>query len=80
MGLASEPAPTPLVLSGGFVVSRDALQLLWELEARGCTVRREPDGALFVGPRSAMTDADGAAIRRHRDELLALVGYCEAIQ
>jgi hypothetical protein len=69
-----------VVLRGGLLVSIEALRLLWDFEARGCIVRCEPDGALFVGPRLALTDDDAAAIRQHRDELIALVAYCEAVQ
>jgi hypothetical protein len=56
-----------------------ALQVAWELEARGLTLKR--DGAsLVVRPASGLTAADRAMLRRHRDALLALVAYCEGVQ
>lgn len=35
--------------------------------------------AVLVGPNRALTDDDRAAIRRYRDELRALVAYCERV-
>jgi hypothetical protein len=71
--------PVLVVLKSGLSVPVDALTLLWRLEDRGLSLR--PDGdALVVSPREHLTDDDRAAIRQHRDELLALVRYCEAIQ
>ena len=69
-----------VVLKGGLTVPLAALQLLWDLESRGCAIRQEAERAPFVGPRNAVTDADAAAIRHYRNELLALVVSCEAIQ
>ncbi len=69
-----------VMLKGGVLVSLDALRLLWDFEDRGCIVRRDEDGSLVVGPRRLITDADRDRIRAHRDELLHLVRYCEAIQ
>jgi hypothetical protein len=67
-----------ITLAGGLCVSLDALQLGWRLEARGVTLRL--DGAeLAVGPRRLLTDADRAEIRRHRAELVALVGYTDTV-
>lgn len=67
-------------LADGLIVRLSALMLLWGLEERGCTIRREPDGALFVGPSGLITDAERAAIRFHRDELLTLLAYVDSIQ
>jgi hypothetical protein len=39
--------------------------------------RIEPDGALFVSPRTATTPDDLAFIRAHRDEILACVRYSD---
>jgi hypothetical protein len=64
MATASET----VVLKGGLCVSIDALRLLWAFENRGCIVRREEDGTLFVGPRHEITPADVERIREHRDE------------
>ena len=66
----------PVVLSGGRAVSLAALRLLWSLEARGLVVERE-GAQLAVGPREALKAEDRQQIRAHRDELLALVDYCE---
>jgi hypothetical protein len=82
MGLrmATATASDFVALKGGLVVSIEALRLLWAFEHRGCTLKRAEDGSLFVGPRHQITRADLERIREHRDELLALVNYCEAIQ
>jgi hypothetical protein len=69
-----------VVLKGGFIVSMDALRLAWALEHRGCVLKCADDGSLFVGPRNQITPADVERIREHRDELLALVNYCETVQ
>lgn len=69
-----------VLLKGGLMVSIHALRLLWAFEDRGCEVREAEDGSLFIGPRHQLTSIDVADIRRHRDELLALVRYCEGIQ
>jgi hypothetical protein len=78
--MAMATASDTVVLKGGLCVSVDALRLLWAFENRGCVVRREEDGSLFIGPRDQITAADAARIREHRDELLALVNYCETVQ
>ena len=83
MGTISEPVAIPVVLVPlrDLSVSLAALQLLWNLETRGLSVTiREADGCLYVRPKGRITAADAAAIRQHRDELLALVRYCEEIQ
>jgi hypothetical protein len=54
-----------------------ALQVLWDLEGRGFYVRLADDGGLLVSPKREITPADDQAIRQHRDELVALVKYCE---
>ncbi len=64
-----------VVLQPGVSVTQAAVQLLWELEARDLTVRR--DGPwLLVGPQNQLTRADLAAIRTHKDELLSLLQVC----
>jgi hypothetical protein len=62
----SSSNPPLVVLKNGLTVPVDAVRLLWQLEDRGLYVRRDGDG-LAVGPRQHLTDADRAAIRRHRD-------------
>ena len=73
------PELETVVLKGGLVVSLAALQLGWRLEARGLHLRLAADGGLIVGPRSRITHEEDAAIRQYRDELLALVRYCEVM-
>ncbi len=68
-----------VMLTPGLVVSLNALRLLWELEERNCIIRLD-GGHLFIGPRQQLTDSDRASIRLHRDELIALVQHCEAVQ
>lgn len=64
-----------VVLSGGLAVARGALQLLWDLEARAFLIELDGDG-FYVSPCSRLTPADDAGLRRHRDDILALVRYC----
>lgn len=64
-------------LRGGFTVPLDAVRLLLELEDRGLRIRLDADGAVLIGPQRHLTDADREAIRRYRDELRALIRYCE---
>jgi hypothetical protein len=61
-----------VVLKGGLVVQLAALRLGWTLEKRGFVLSPE-NGRLRVCPHEHLTPDDIAAIRRHRDELLALV-------
>ena len=68
-----------VVLRGGLAVPLAALQLLWRLEEKGCSLAAV-GGGLDVWPRERITAEDDRAIRRHRDELLALVQHCEVIQ
>ena len=70
---------TTVELRGGVVVSLDALNVLWDLEARGFAFVVDGE-RLRVTPGSRLTSDDTAAIRQHRDELLLLVRYCEGIQ
>jgi hypothetical protein len=68
-----------VVIRGGLSVPLAALRVLWDLEARGFTLTAADDG-LIIAPRSRLTADDDRAIRRHRDELIALLRYCETIQ
>lgn len=77
MGAGTEPRT---IVLRDRSVTLAALRLLWDLEARGLRIVAEGENGLFVTPRSSITAADDAAIREHKDELLALVKYCEAIQ
>jgi hypothetical protein len=77
MALSEETSP--IVLKGGPVVSLGALRLLWQLEADGFTLEVRA-GRLYVEPRDQVMPADEVAIRLYRDELVALVRYCETVQ
>ncbi len=69
---------TLVVLRPGVSVTQAAIQLLWELEDRDLTVRRDgPE--LLVGPRNQLTRADLAAIKAHRGELLSLLRVCSDV-
>ena len=65
-----------VMLKGGVSVPLPALQLLWNLENRGLTVKLDDTGALLVGPRGRLTPRDRGAIQRNRDTLARLVTYC----
>ena len=53
---------------------RDQAALVRErLRRRGIALTLTPDGSLKAAPRTALTDADRAAIRALRDELVAVV-------
>ena len=76
--LSERPGPTTVLFPHhGLSVTRQALEMLWDLEARHLTVKLDPTrGCLLVGPASRLTSDDDAAIREHRDELIALVRVC----
>ena len=67
--MASTELVETVVLRTG-PVALTALQLLWDLETREFTISVVED-TLRVSPRSRITPADDAAIRQHRDELIA---------
>jgi hypothetical protein len=66
-----------VMLRGGLSVPLVALRLLWDLEERGFSMIAD-DAGLVVSPRSRLTAIDDRAIRQHRDDLRALVQYCES--
>jgi len=66
-----------VVLRGGLSVALPALQVLWSLEDRQFEVGLTDDGVLLVSPKSRLTEGDDRAIRQHRDELVALVRWCD---
>ena len=61
-------------LREGLVVEAAALHCLWDLENRGLAVTVEA-GRLFVRPSAELSPEDIAAIRHHREALIALVRY-----
>ena len=71
---------TMVMLKAGLSVPLPALQTLWSLEHRGLDIRLTESGMLAVGPPHHLNDDDRARIRQYRDALIALVGYCEAVQ
>lgn len=72
------PGTETVTLRGGILVALPALRLLWDLERRGFHVRRGDDGALLVSPRSRLKAEDDHALRRYRNELLALISVCDS--
>ncbi len=54
-------------------MTAEALYL--DLFGRGLRLRADDDGRLIVSPGELLTDDDRVAIRRHKDELLAIVAY-----
>ena len=54
-------------------MTAEALYL--DLFGRGLRLRADDDGRLIVSPGDRLTDDDRAAIRQHKDELLAIVAY-----
>jgi hypothetical protein len=64
-----------IVLRDGFIIRTSVYSWLNEVSFRLKFV--EADGRLEVSPDRAITDADDAFIRRHRDELLAAVRYVD---
>lgn len=49
-----------------------ALELVADLESRGALLA-ERNGALTIAPRHVLRDADRAALRRHKESVLALL-------
>jgi hypothetical protein len=72
--IARASEPRYVLLDGGLAVPVEPLELLLELESRGCHLTRDGDG-LIVEPRRLLTDDDCRAIRRWKPHLLALVDY-----
>jgi hypothetical protein len=64
------------VLCGGVSIPLSALELAWDLEARGMTLAVDDDGWLLVTPRRLLTQADEVAIAALRGELVRIVHYC----
>jgi hypothetical protein len=79
MTLTSDTVGTVTTLSRGPTIAVAALYVLWDLEERGFALSVRED-RLYVTPYDQLTEADVAAIRRHRDALVALVRYCETRQ
>jgi hypothetical protein len=70
-------ASTVVTLKGGTVATVAAITLLLDLERRGIRLTPVDGGRLRVQPHAHLTPEDRDAIRLHRDELLALVHYCD---
>ena len=65
-------------LRGGLVVSRHALELLWELERRELLITVSHN-KLKVTPASQVSAELKASITEHQTELVALVLYCQDV-
>jgi hypothetical protein len=65
-----------VTLAGGLTVPLPALQVLWNLEDRGVYLRLDGDG-IIATPRTALTDADRATVKRWRAHVVALLQYCQ---
>lgn len=65
-------------LRGGLVVSRHALELLWELERREFRIAVTAN-KLGVTPRLQLSAEDKTNINQHQTELIALVRYCDDV-
>lgn len=72
---SSSDDTVPLV--GGPVLPAAVIRWLVGLADRGITVARLPDGRVSIVPLSALTEADRAFARAHRDDLRAAVDYLE---
>jgi hypothetical protein len=68
-----------VTLIGGFTVPLSVLEFSLYLEAKGCSLLVDGDG-LIVGPSRLLTDRDRQSIRRWRDDIRAVVAYCERME
>lgn len=75
----SEP-PVLVTLKDGHVAPLAAIELLLDLERRVFHLEPVEGGRLRVTPPERLTEADRAAIHRHKPELLQLIAYCEHVQ
>jgi hypothetical protein len=66
---------TFVTLLGGFTVAVDVLELAWDLENRGLSLKELDGGVLEVLPVERLQPADAAAIRKHKPALLAICRY-----
>lgn len=64
-----------VVLRPGLIVSREALEAVLDLEQRGVRLTAQPDGAILAAPRTALTDADRASVKRWKFHILAILAY-----
>ena len=75
---STDPVETVVLRQGP--VSLAALKLLWQLEEDQFLISLDGDQQLRIKPKARITPALDAAIREHRDELVMLVQWCDAIQ
>ena len=65
-------------LHRGPSVTERALVHALDLERRGISLRLDETGALrFSGPRARFTEADARAVERYRNDIKAILAYCE---
>lgn len=70
------PATDPLIpFKAGFTARTSVV--VWYLTASWRLTFTVADGHLDVAPRKNLTPSDDAFIRKHRDELIACVNYCD---
>jgi len=70
------PSTSELItLRGGFQIPLPALQLAWDLEARGIVLLIDGD-VLVARPGSGVSHEEATELRRYRSELIRLVEYC----
>jgi hypothetical protein len=80
MTATASPLET-ITLRGGLTIPLRALQIAWDLEERGISLRLHPAdaGRLLAAPSKLLTDTDRAAMRQYRKALAQIVAYCDAI-
>ena len=74
---ATDEKDTLIPLLGGFAAR--ASTVVWLLETSFRLRFRVVDSELVVSPKRAITTADDAFIRQHRDELCATVTYIDKL-
>ena len=71
--------PEFVTLRGGLTLPRPALQLVWDLEARGFCVGVTAGGDVEIQPAAALTTRDRAAIQTWGRHLAAVVRYVDEV-
>ena len=69
-----------VTLRGGLTIPLRALQIAWDLEERGISLRLHPTeaGRLLAAPSKLLTDTDRAAMRQHREALVQILALLRA--
>ena len=69
---------TLVMLRGGLRLPAAPILLMLDLERRGIVVEVDGDD-LVVGPRDRLTGDEGAALRRWKRHVSAIVRYCSQV-